>query len=170
MCAVEEKKKKLEVCNVVQREKGETEMEGGRKWRWMEGHWITGEGQAGFTTGCHGSSIILGSLPWEKLLDEGQRLKRVEWVCVTKHCSNISTLTTSYHYISIYAPLGRKSRVTLTWGVCVQYVCVCTHSVSTKQHSDVNTPLPSTPDHKRNKQVGKSNGVCGTMCETWIIA
>lgn len=80
------------------------ETEGGREWRWMERHWIIGEGQAGFTMGCHGSRIMLGSLPWEKLQDEGQRLQSV----VTKHCPKISTLAISYHYISIYC--------TLPWG------------------------------------------------------
>lgn len=53
------------------------EMEGGREWRWMERNWITGEGQVRFTMGCHGSRIMLGSLPWEKLQDEGQWLQSV---------------------------------------------------------------------------------------------
>lgn len=160
-CVLLRRIKKMEVCTVEQREKGETEMEGGREWRWMERHWITGEGQAGFTTGCHGSSIILGSLPWEKLLEEGQRLKSV---CVCMCYKTLFKHLHPYYQLSLHQHLhstGELSRDSPTWGVCVQYVCVRVHSVWTQPYSDVNTCLPSMLNHKRNKQVDKSNGAVG---------
>lgn len=91
---------------------------GGGDWRWMERHWITAEGQAGFSMGCHGSRIMLGSFPWEKLRDEGQRLQSVK-----RHCWKDHHRTISYNYsISICASPGKQSESSP--GGCVYSVSV----------------------------------------------
>lgn len=141
--------KKMEVCNVERAR--ETEMEGGgEEWRWMERHWITAEGQAGFTMGCHGSRIMLGSFPWEKLWDEGQRLQSVK-----RHRSKDRH---PYYQLPLHQRLHMPGEV--EWvppGECVYSMCVractCTTRV-TKQRSDVNNCLPSMLSHKGNKYNG----------------
>lgn len=99
----------------------EAEMQGrrGRRWMWRE----TSEGQAGFTTGCHGSWKMFGPSPWEKLQDEGlQRHSAVLqqhflfFFFLTKRLHPHYQLSL-HHHLPSTPPLGRH--------LCKVHRCVC---------------------------------------------
>ncbi len=58
---------------------------------------------------------MLGSLPWEKLQDEGQQLQSVVFLHSSKDLQPYYQLPLHQHP---HLP-GEESGVSLTWGVCV---------------------------------------------------
>lgn len=71
--------------------------------------------------GCHGSRIMLGSLPWEKLQDEGQQLQSVALQNTVQRSTPLlsATITSASTH-----PWGGKWSESHLWSLCTAFVCV----------------------------------------------